>query len=560
MRLGFICGTLLSTVALFSCTSNERQEPMGPKTRAETSSWTATSHHDDVLSFIGELAPLSSEMSVQSMGKSSKGKDIPVIVLSGQKTFDPAAAKASGQPIVMVLANIHAGEVEGKEVALMLARDMVLGAIDPYHRAMTIVIVPDYNPDGNDEISPENRKLHLKELWGQMGPETGVGQRASGEGIDLNRDYILLRGHESRLLNDLYRAWEPDVFVDCHTTNGSILAYELTFDSPHNPESGPKGPILYARDTMLPEISKRLEARTGRRTFFYGNFRDNDDPTKGYETYPALPRYGAHFRGLCGTIDILLEAYSYADFKTRADVMYEILREIFTWTRERSDEVKKIVADARDDTIRRGKIAAPDDRVGVSYVKLVRKKNGDIGFDFPVYPLFDFKVASYDLESILAHKAPGKEVVFWPTTYYARYIPTVTVRRPLAYLVPSAEADVIEHLEKHKIRIERVKDPVRMKRCERSFVLGKHDTPTQIGGFTRKDTVLFTRTEEMSFDAAPGDVIVPMDQPLANLAIYLLEAESDDGLARWGFFGDVDPNEYYPVVRILPEGGVGGAQ
>ena len=47
-----------------------------------------------------------------------------------------------------------------------------------------------------------------------------------------------------------------------------------------------------------------------------------------------------------------------------------------------------------------------------------------------------------------------------------------------------------------------------------------------------------------------GDFLVPMAQPFANLAVYLLEPQSDDGLVEWGFFPEVTPGDVYPVRRI----------
>ena len=47
-----------------------------------------------------------------------------------------------------------------------------------------------------------------------------------------------------------------------------------------------------------------------------------------------------------------------------------------------------------------------------------------------------------------------------------------------------------------------------------------------------------------------GDVLVPTDQVLGTLAVYLLEPESDDGLMRWGYFDAlVRPKALLPVIR-----------
>jgi len=71
--------------------------------------------------------------------------------------------------VVYIQANIHAGEVEGKEASLMLARELVLNPAHPYLQNLVILIVPDLNPDGNDKINPKNRPQ-------QPGPEKAWGQ------------------------------------------------------------------------------------------------------------------------------------------------------------------------------------------------------------------------------------------------------------------------------------------------------------------------------------------------------------------------------------------------
>src|SRR5438105_3153916 len=103
----------------------------------------------------------------------------------------PEEARAQRKTIVMIQANIHAGEVEGKESVLALLRDLTLGkAGKKILSKVCLVVIPDLNPDGNDRISPENRKLDLQHLEGQENPPGGVGTRNTGEGWNLNRDYV----------------------------------------------------------------------------------------------------------------------------------------------------------------------------------------------------------------------------------------------------------------------------------------------------------------------------------------------------------------------------------
>ena len=391
------------------------------RTVAESSDHRRTSTHADVMAFIEALAPLTDRMYVSTMGTSAEGREIPVLVLSADRRFTPEAAheaaRREGRPVVLILCNIHAGEVEGKEAALMLARDVTTGPLARLMQGATVVLVPLYNPDGNDRIDPKHRALDLVRMDGQVGPEGGVGTRYTGEGINLNRDYTKLEAVESRLLAACFGAWNPHVFVDSHTSDGSLHAYALTFDTAHTLLAGPREPILYARDTMLPAIARTLEARTGLRTWFYGNFRDNEDPESGWETYPGLPRYGSHYRGLTGRLDVLLEAYSYSPFPDRVKVTYEIFVEILDYAAAHGREIVDLCDRAAADTVARGRDPQPDDWVGVNYGVATRGADGELVFQYPAYALQEARIASWDRETLRARRIEGGTVTFWDNTF-----------------------------------------------------------------------------------------------------------------------------------------------
>src|SRR5258708_31997278 len=356
---------------------------MKPLTVAERTDYRETSRHADVLSFIDELRIVRPLFRVESMGRSARGQDMPVLVFG----------ERPGTPVVLVIANIHAGEVEGKEALLMLARDLP----ERYFEKLTLLFIPNYNPDGNDAIDVNNRKLDLSKLEGQIGPLGGVGTRTTGDGINLNRDYMKMEAVESRHLSKLQAKWRPHLTVDSHTTDGSIHGYALTYETSHIP----CGPSEYVRTKMLPDVSRRLSSRTGLETYFYGNFVDEKDLTKGWATYPHLPRYGSHYRGLTGRLDILLETYSYISFKDRVFTTVEILRDIFDYTIEHADEMKRVCA-AGD--------AARPDPVGIEYG--------------PPQPIGDCDILAWDIDSQLARRIPGREAKIYRMTPPAKVVPT----------------------------------------------------------------------------------------------------------------------------------------
>ena len=524
-------------------------------TVAEASGYRRTSYHREVLEFLARLASRTPHMRVASMGASGLGQDLAYVVVSRRGIFTPEAARASGLPVVLIVGNIHAGEVEGKEACCMLARDATLGARAALTDGCVLLLLPDYNPDGNDRIDKANRALDLDKLEGQVGPEEGVGTRYTGAGWNLNRDYTKHDAVESRCLSGLLATWRPHVVVDCHTTDGSIHGYELTYDTARNLASCPPGPAAFARDVLLPEVTRGLFARTGFRTWFYGNFRDNLAPEQGWESYPPLARYGSHFRGLLGGVDILLEAYSYVDFRTRCDVTYGILVEIVERAVARGPEIVAMVAKAAADTVARGAAPAPGDVVGIDYGVPTRDAEGRLRFRHPGAPLFDHDVEAWDLDSQRARRIPGLARRTYRSTFHGRYEPTVSVQRPWGYVVPAACASALEKVRSHRLVHHAVAAPVTAV-VEAYRVVGREPTASpDVGDLPRTETVFTVRAERVTTVIQPGDVIVPTAQAWGNLAIYLLEPHSDDGLARWGHFDDVAPGQWFPVTRLLADPG-----
>lgn len=483
---------------------------MKPLTVAERSGYRETSRHADVLGFIDELRSLRPVFRVESMGRSGRGQEMPVLVFG----------ERPGTPVILVIANIHAGEVEGKEALLMLARDLP----ERYFEKLTLLFIPNYNPDGNDAIDVRNRALDLAKLEGQVGPEGGVGTRTTAEGINLNRDYMKMEAVESRNLSRLQAKWRPHLTVDSHTTDGSIHRYALTFDTSHLP----CGPAEYVRSNLLPDVSRRLDRRTGLKTFFYGNFVDEADPSRGWATYPHLPRYGSHYRGMSGRLDILLETYSYISFKDRVWTTLEILRDIFDYAIEHAGEILSVCA--------RGEAARPDP-VGIAYG--------------PPEPIGDCEILAWDLESQLARRIPGREPKTYRMPHLAKFVPSKTVARPAGYLISQDCRAVLENLGHHGISLERL-PAARSFSGQIDVVAGvaKIDSP-DAGTRKREESVVTIERRPGRVAGRAGDVLVKVDQVLGTLAVYLLEPESDDGLVRWGFLdGLLRPGAILPIARV----------
>src|SRR5438046_8096362 len=221
-----------------------------PKTVAELSSYASTSRYEDVVSFVGAIRRIDPGIRVETLARSNEGRALPLVIAGPPGVVDPRTARASGLPVVFIMANIHAGEVEGKEAAMMLLRDLVSKS-RKLRDEMVVLIAPIYNADGNEKISTDHRKT-------QNGPPDGVGVRENAQGLDLNRDYMKLESPEARgLVANVFNRWDPLLTVDLHTTNGSYHGYALTYSPTLNPDA-PQELIDFERETLLPHIRERM--------------------------------------------------------------------------------------------------------------------------------------------------------------------------------------------------------------------------------------------------------------------------------------------------------------
>src|SRR5512141_1242663 len=192
-------------------------------TRPERTAFAETSSHDDVLAFLDSLQARGAGLRIWSLTRSPEGREVPVVLAARPMVSGADAARRRGKPIVYIQANIHAGEVEGKEAAQMLLRDLTLGSLRPLLDSVILLVVPIYNADGNEQLA--RQEITRPE---QNGPPR-VGRRANGQGLDLNRDYVKLEAPETRASEELLDRWNPDLFIDLHTPDGSYHGYNLTF-------------------------------------------------------------------------------------------------------------------------------------------------------------------------------------------------------------------------------------------------------------------------------------------------------------------------------------------
>ena len=117
--LATILVALSNTVVAQPSTSRPQAPKAGPLTVAEASGYTKTSTFKDVVAFLDGLDGLehASRLRRQVCGKTVEGRELPLVIVSDPPLRDDDAIMGSGKLRLLVIANIHAGEVEGKAAA-----------------------------------------------------------------------------------------------------------------------------------------------------------------------------------------------------------------------------------------------------------------------------------------------------------------------------------------------------------------------------------------------------------------------------------------------------------
>jgi hypothetical protein len=440
--------------------------------------------------------------------------------------------------VVYIQANIHAGEVEGKEASLMLARDIILKEKPPFLDKLVILIAPIFNADGNEKISPVNRR-------NQVGPEKGVGVRYNGQNLDLNRDGIKLESPEVQgLVRNVLMRWDPVLLVDCHTTNGSYHEEPVTYVWGFNP-NGDTSLIKFMREKMMPSINKNLREKYNVLSIPYGNFMDFNNPEKGWRPSGPQPRYLTNYISLRNRLAILNENYAYADYKTRVMGCYYFLLSILEYCYDHKDGIAQLIRSADQKTIQRGMKPSADDTFAVEYdLKPLKDKVTIMGWEMEVIPTESGRPR--------VKKKDKKKTYIIP--YFSDFVPKRSVPFPYAYLIPKVNPEITEKLLQHGLSVEKLREPVslevesfRIKEIKGASRLYQGHYLNSVNGEYHLEKKEFPE----------GTLFIATAQPLANVAAYLLEPESDDGLLVWNFFDRYVVSQWrrelqaYPVYRLL---------
>lgn len=505
--------------------------------KAEQSGFRETGDSFETRQWLERLAATWGDMIIRSIGVSSGRREIPMVIVS-RFGFDAPAARASGKAIVLVQAGIHAGEIDGKDAMMMLLRDLAAGKRREILEHTVLLFVPILNVDGFSRFGPYAR-------MNQRGPRQ-VGRHTNDQNLNLNRDFGKLDAPETRALVSVLNAWAPDLYIDTHVTDGVDYQYDVTFGHTAGLQGWSPAISHWLDEHLFPEAAAAL-AREGHVPGPLTLAVNDLDLSEGRFGFCANARFATGYASLRHLPAILIENHSLKTFRRRVLGLYVLLGTLIAGV---SRNVGGLRAAAETDREAR-RAAVP---LGWTVAAAEHRR---------VEPFKGIRCASATFST------SGESIPLWtgeaddtPVAVVPMTAPSAIVQRPRAYYVPPHLTDIVQRLEHHGIAMQELSEATargvtRTHLAEARIVGGRREagivgtSSSQVleghvrvlPGKVRRDSVTVT--------IPAGAVRVPVDQPLGDLAIVLLEPESPDSFFQWGFLLSILENAVNAEPYVL---------
>ncbi len=467
--------------------------------------------YNSTITFLQKLADETGLGKLIPIGESPRGRPLYCFAASLTQNFDPRKTAESGHLTVLIQNGIHGGEVEGKDASLLLLREILLTRErQDLLEGVTLLVVPVFNVDGHERLSPHNRP-------NQLGPDR-MGWRTTAQNLDLNRDYAKADAPEMRALLSLFNTWLPDFIIDNHTTNGADYQYHVTYsvETHENISSGLAG---WARNTLLPGVTGEVEAR-GFLTAPYVQLRTGrlED---GFADPPSLPRYSTGYAAAQNRLCFLVEAHSLKPYPNRVASTLAMNAAVLRCLSENRHDLKTLNEAADALAIHEfGEERRP-------FPLRVEESPEPVPFSFKGF------VSEWEYSPVTgAHvRRYLEEPDTFVVPYFAGSAVRESVRPPAAYFVPAELESILDRLRLHGVAMRQAEE-------EKWLVELYEWEDTQFAGSSYEGRQMVhgrVKARQEWQWIGPHGYLVPVAQRRARLIIHLLEPHGPDSFFRWGF-------------------------
>ncbi|HMM10936.1 MAG TPA: DUF2817 domain-containing protein [Bacteroidales bacterium] len=482
---------LLIVSTILACQHNKRV-----LTPAEKSDFKTLSSNAGLNAFLQECVTHNPSLSLRNFALNDS-LSLPVVYFSSKD-------KPANNPIrIMIIAQQHGNEPSGLEGLLLLISQMANGKYDHWLQYAELMLIPQCNPYGGDKH-----------------------RRRNAEGIDLNRDHLLLQARETQFIQQLFDEFDPHFTADLHeyypySASWEEFGYMRNFDiqlgGPTNLNTSDE--IRYAfGQRLMPYVEKQLQSR-GFSFFEYtlGHLpsgermrRSTTDIDDGRQSF-----------AITGTFSVIVEGMNGRDsldrLERRAKSQMHTAEALIAWATQNRNEIMKMVQDSRQQII--------DLQVPVA----IRQEHVPDGM-----------MLSYPLKSLKT----GMDTVFVVENYHNKVVSNLDVVAPKGYLIPRNNKLLSDWLSRSTFF--KTADVLPEGKIYAYQLLGFEES---IDEELSNQKALVARVDMQNIDTNDY-VFIPLNQQYNLRIIKALEPQSMYGLINYKGFEPLKDEAIWPVLRL----------
>ncbi len=522
-----LISTVLWLLALYSFAQKKNITPF------EKSEGRATSTYFECIEYYKSLADQNRLIQIEEIGKTDSGYPLHVVAFNfNGRTESPTKNKIK----ILILNAIHPGEPAGVDASMMLVRDLASGKIlGEISGTISLAIIPFYNVGGGLMRGSFSRA-------NQNGPEA-YGFRGNAKNLDLNRDFIKMDAKNTISFVEYFQRFDPEIFVDTHTSNGADYQYIMTCLDTHPQKMGGKlGQFM--KEKFTPSLFESMKKNGYEMSPFVNIY--GKTPDKGYGQFFDYPRFSTGYTALFQTIGYMSEAHMLKSFKERVQVTYQFLISILENGVANKDLIRSIREIDRANIMEADKYVLGWDQDHTESDTILFKGYQASTIDSKVT---GGKRLKYDREHPYEIKIP----------YYNKLLVNKSITVPKAYVISQAWDKVIKHLEVNNITFSRYLADTLLT-VETYYIedFKTYQSPYE-GHYPHYGTIL--KPVVMQVKVKKGDYYVPVTQRGMRYIIESLEPQGEDSFFKWNFFDPIlQQKEYFSdyifedtAERILSE-------
>jgi hypothetical protein len=491
-----------------------------------------TATYQEMIGFYQLLDKKYDQMRIFDFGQTDIGKPLNLIVLSGDKIFDPVEIRKQNKRLLLINNGIHPGEPEGVDASMMLVRDLLKRNSIP--KNVVICIIPVYNIDGM--LNRGRSRVN------QNGPES-YGFRGNYQNLDLNRDFIKGDSRNSKTFQKIFNTWQPEVFIDNHTSNGADYQYVMTLIAPQKDKLNP---ILsnYLTKQMLPDLYKKMKASNFEMTPYVNSIEET--PDSGITGFLETARYSTGYAALHSTIGFMPETHMLKPYHQRVEGTYKFMEHVLE------------ILERDSDLIAKNKLKS-DAEVKTQDVFPLQWKLDDKNFSLLTFKGYEAKYKASEISGLPRLFYDRNEPYEKDIRVFDNYLPSAIVKKPLAYVIPQSWQRVIDLMRLNGVQMRALAADTEIE-LEMYYIEDYKTVNKPYEGHYLHSQVKL-RAENQKLKYYEGDFVIFTDQPQNRYIVETLEPQGVDSFFSWNFFDSIlSQKEHYSdyvfedeAARLLKE-------